>query len=261
MTGYKKGRKRVTRAQRKGKKKGGTRPETSKPKARTATRRGGSVRVTTRVPGVDPGKVADRYDALLDRSCSARERRLIERAGVDITVSRRRDLDILAEYNGKGRDGRHQMILSVDGGKDSETMLHETVHILQEEDRRRPFFDRVTTRLSKKSDSINNMREALTEAETLSRESRTGPHPGYYKYLRGKDKHRMKNEDHMLLRSEGTVRSGAYAMDTLSRFDRTHISELGPTLGYRHTAAETKNDLMRRIYHKSEKKDGGRYRR
>lgn len=36
-------------------------------------------------------------------------------------------------------------------------------------------------------------------------------------------------------------------------------SKTGPNLGHRRTAAETKNDLMRKINRKSEKKDGGRY--
>lgn len=113
--------------------------------------------------------VLNQYEKVLNRSFSLRERELLRKQGVRLIVE---DIDedgfkASGRYVGRRR-GKHTICLDDSKPMDEETMIHETIHILQEIDPHRPVFEKD---LGKGPEDIN-LREALTEAETISRSAR-----------------------------------------------------------------------------------------
>ena len=128
--------------------------------------------------------------------------------------------------------------------KNKETLTHETVHVLQHIDPKRPEKEKEVVRKSKTSKNMETLNEALVEAEALSRiDELSVVQNGYYQYLKDLGKpYDLKEQDHELLRDSETVRKGTYREDTLDRFDRTNIKEL--SLEGSAKAIDTNNRIM-----------------
>lgn len=148
------------------------------------------------------------YEKVLESSFTPRERELLRKEKIKIVIG---DLDTddftaSGEYVGK-RFGRH--VIKIDDSKplDAETMVHETIHILQEIDPERPSLEKS---LRGSSEAIN-LKEALTEGETISRmRSVDGRNQAYYSDIRrnkSTDRHpiSLKRSDHQLFRRDKMV--------------------------------------------------------
>lgn len=150
--------------------------------------------------------VLNQYEKVLNKSFTSRERELIRKQGVRLVVKDIDKDDFKASgcYAGRRR-GKHMICLDDSKPMDEETMIHETVHILQRIDPHRPVFEK---RLGRGSEDVN-LREALTEAETVSRSSTVNTaNAAYYEDLKknkttdGKSPIALKRRDRNMFRSD-----------------------------------------------------------
>ena len=122
--------------------------------------------------------VLNQYNKVLNESFTYRERKLLRKKGVRLVIKDIDTVDFSAsgKYVGK-KLGRHTIHIDDSKPMDKETMIHETIHILQEIDPDRPRLEKAL----KGSSEAYNLREALTEAETISRVTKLDTrNAGYY---------------------------------------------------------------------------------
>lgn len=181
--------------------------------------------------------VAHRYRSVLKKSFTPKERKVLAGSeGIDVQVYRMDD-----KSGGWSKEnGKHIITLDSKDVKNEETMIHETLHALQNENVDRPSLDK---KLNERPKETEILREALTEAETLSRSASVNTYNlGYYGsfgYNKGKI---SKLRDRALLRDETTVKKGTYANDTYGKFDQTEIQYIRGDDG--RTAKEVKKSLL-----------------
>lgn len=138
----------------------------------------GRIRAVSKDRRSSAPNVLAQYEKVLKESFTPRERELLRKKGVNLVV---RDIDsddfaASGRYVGR-RLGKHTIHLDDSRPMDRETMVHETIHILQEIDPERPRIEKIL----KGSSEAYNLREALTEAETVSRVSKVDiRNAGYY---------------------------------------------------------------------------------
>lgn len=191
----------------------------------------------------DPAYAARKYDELIRTGFTEREVGLIEKAGgIDLVVVNHLPGDEIGRTEIDG--DRFVVKVLPQELKNKETLTHETVHVLQHIDPKRPKKEKEVVRKSKTSKNMETLNEALVEAESLSRiDELSVVQNGYYQYLKNLGKpYDLKEQDHELLRDPETVRRGSYQKDTLDRFDKTNIKEL--SLDGSAKAIDTKNRIM-----------------
>ena len=210
----------------------------------------------------DPENIASEFRKVLNKSFTERERKLLRKEGLELRVRELDDGDdegeyeILGEYVGKV-DGKH--VINVDPDHfEPETLTHETVHILQECDDTRPTLDKklrnaeldvAQHRDRKRFSEMETLKEALTEAETLSR--RRVPSEsvlGYYDKLgnRIEENQKLKNQDHAILHSNRKIiRQGNHVGNVYNKFRLLNIRKLRSEVTGR-TAEEIKRDYKPR---------------
>lgn len=194
--------------------------------------------------GRDPAYVARKYDKFIRDGFTKREVGLMEKAGgIDLVVVNHLPKDEIARTE-IDEDGRFIVKVLPQELRNKETLIHETVHILQCIDPKRPKKEKEIVKKSTTNKDLEALNEALVEAESLSRVDKLSiDQNGYYEYLRGiGEPYDLKEQDHELLRRPETVRKGSYQKDTFDRFDDTNIKEL--SLDGSAKAIDTKNRIM-----------------
>lgn len=173
--------------------------------------------------------VLARYERVLEGSFTPRERELLRKKGIRLVVGDIDEDSFKASgcYVGR-RLGKHTICLDDSKPMDEETMIHETIHILQEIDPERPVFEKS---LGKTSEDVN-LKEALTEAETLSRTSRLNiDDASYYEGVRRSRAAGRRSPISLKRRDRGTFRkdkkaAGSHAHNVHENFLRSEIQFL-----------------------------------
>lgn len=188
----------------------------------------------------------NRYDRIVTEGFDMREIGIINNSGgVDLTVGEVQT-GMVAHYGGKNRRGRHDITVKPEYAGDPESMTHETIHILQEEDSERPALDK-RLRMRKPgglSPEERSLKEAMTEAETIARvkEPRADV-AAFYDTIDEDDPWPLKEQDVGTLKGgrNGSLKGGSVGV-VHRLFDRLNISNYRHE-GSRRTAKEQK-DIM-----------------
>lgn len=156
----------------------------------------------------------------------------------------------LGGYNGK-HHGKHEIVLDTSSVTE-ETLTHELTHVLQEEGVKRPDIEKhlkvaemVKEKNKRTFDEKLTLKEAMTEAETLTRCENPDEDSGYYAFLpksspiRGEE---AKIHDRNLLYRG---KSDDYIRDMSKLFDKTLIKNL-KLRSSRKSASQVKKDMQKR---------------
>lgn len=153
--------------------------------------------------------VLSTYQEVLEESFTPREQRILEDAGIRLIVENidRDGMTAGGRYIGM-KNGKHTICMDDSKPLDKETMVHETIHILQEIDPQRP---KIETEICCSAEMVN-LKEALTEAETIARIPNVDSRNiGYYadltenKTTKNKTEYQMKRSDHDMFRKDKFV--------------------------------------------------------
>lgn len=205
----------------------------SKKKPRTPKKAGsknkGQISVTVKSGRGDAVKIKENYEKVLATNFTEEERKKLLEHGVDITVEKLDDIpvdpdeEVLGGYFGTKRK-RHQISIKPNQARSEGTLTHETLHAIQECDEGRPKIERELTLEKVKGDNDRTaLKEALTEAETLSRCKEIPSSKGYYDNLDNKESQEI---DWKKIRSGKLGKSSRHVDNTYNKFNEMEISEL-----------------------------------
>lgn len=186
------------------------------------------VKAEVRKGGATATSVETSYANIVNDGFDMREIGLINTTGgVDITVDRTSG-SFAAHYSGKNRKGRHDIVVDPKYSHDSETLTHETVHILQEVDPKRPDLDRSLS-VNKKgglTPEERSLKEAMTEAESIGRQKKPDPNnASFYPRIDAKDPWSLKEQDINTIKGgrKGSLKGEAVGV-VHDVFDKLHLS-------------------------------------
>lgn len=172
--------------------------------------------------------VENEYHKAVNDGFDMREIQVINNSGgVDITVDRVPKGEA-AYYSGKNKNGRHDLTVNPKN-IDAETLTHETVHILQETDPKRPPLDKKLKAFegATLTPEERSLKEGLTEAETIARVRKPDKNSAsMYPDIDPKDPWTLKEQDTKNIKSAMKGKPKGESPGVVAAiFDTLHLSK------------------------------------